>query len=99
MFVSLFGDAEIVKIVKPSSFYPSPSVDSAIIKIEVAPKADIDAVEWQKFLHHGFIQPRKMLNKRFDTKLLEKVGIDPNRRAQTVSLDEWLKLYHLFRSS
>ncbi|PJC68942.1 ribosomal RNA small subunit methyltransferase A [candidate division WWE3 bacterium CG_4_8_14_3_um_filter_42_11] len=97
-FIISFAQAQIVKILKPASFYPQPKVDSAILKIQYSRKIpkDTDLARWQKFLHHGFMQPRKMLNKRFDKKILEKAGIDPTRRAQTVSLEEWIKLFRSY---
>src|SRR3972149_8668354 len=65
-FVANFGEAQVVKTIKPGAFSPQPKVDSAIIHIELYPKPKIgDAVKLEKFLHHGFAQPRKMLHHRF----------------------------------
>jgi len=94
-FFGTFAEIEIVKIIKPGSFYPAPSVDSALITINLHnPQPDIDIPQWQKFLHHGFMQPRKMINKRFEKDVLEKAGIDSNRRAQTLTGKEWRALYY-----
>ena len=49
--------------------------------------------KFESFLHHGFASPRKMLNKRFPAETLKKLGIDPQRRPQTLSFEEWVKLF------
>ncbi len=91
--VSAFAQTEIVRIVKPNSFYPSPKVDSAIITINFNKDCDLDPIKWSKFLHHGFKNPRKMLNKAFDSDLLSRLKISPQLRPENLTLEEWMKLY------
>jgi len=56
-FVANFGEARIIKVIKPGAFSPQPKVDSAIIHIELYPKPKVeDTLKLEKFLHHGFAQ-------------------------------------------
>jgi len=103
-FVANFGQAEIVRTIKPDAFLPQPKVDSAILRISLNPSTrsgsafggkpyTSDAKRFENFLHRGFAQPRKMLNKQFPTEVLEEVGIDPQRRPQTLEFEEWIRLF------
>ncbi len=92
----LLGEVEIVRLVSKTAFWPVPAVDGAIIKIicSCAPLARLFNIEdFQKFLHRGFQNPRKMLRTKFDPEVLKGAGIDPTQRAQRLSLEEWLNLY------
>lgn len=94
IFVSAFSKAEIIKNVKASSFFPPPKVQSAIIKITFENKENsLEPAKFSKFLHHGFKNPRKMINKAFDRKVLNENGINPELRPENLTLEEWIKLY------
>ena len=98
--VKLLGSVEIVRLVPKTAFWPVPAVDGAIIKLRVkSEKFKIDAENFQKFLHQGFQNPRKMLRTKFNAANLESCGIDFTRRAQTLEFDEWLKLYKVLVNS
>ncbi len=93
-FVANFGEAQVVKTIKPGSFSPQPKVDSAIIHIELYPKPKIgDAVKLEKFLHHGFAQPRKMLHHRFEAGILAGSKIPLQARPAHLSREDWRNLY------
>lgn len=104
--VQFYAKPEIVDFVSKENFNPIPEVDAAIIKINVfkEPKIKVqDANEFFKILKIGFSQKRKQLHNNFSSglhiskeeakELLKKVNIDPERRAQTLSLAEWERLY------
>lgn len=100
--VSLFGEPQYIKTVPSKHFYPSPKVDSAIIFIEThSPKSEkfIPLPEAQILLKKAkmaFSQRRKKIlntmNLRDKLQDMEKIGIDPNRRPETLSIKEWQKL-------
>lgn len=92
-FVANFGEAKIIRIVKPGAFRPTPKVGSAILHITLHPKPYTTDPKFEAFLHRGFAQPRKMIKNRFPKEILEKVEIDPHRRPATLTQEEWLKLY------
>lgn len=67
-----------------------------------------------KLIKAGFLQARKKLANALPTGLasmhiqlpkaqalaaLETAGIDPNRRAETLTLQEWVRLYHALYAS
>ncbi len=96
-------DAEKLFDVPPNAFKPAPKVWSAIIKL--IPKhgsVDFDEQLFRAVVSQGFMQKRKtILNnlkhwqqlKTLDTQqLLIKSDIEPNRRAETLTLDEWKRL-------
>lgn len=94
-FVAGYGQARIVQRVGRGDFFPAPKVESAVLHIakDQEPLIAVEQMkEWSGFLHKGFSQPRKKLNKVFDSELLERVGIDPNLRAQHVTTEEWVRL-------
>jgi 16S rRNA (adenine1518-N6/adenine1519-N6)-dimethyltransferase len=108
--VQFYGKPSIVTYVSAASFFPPPEVDSAIVKIEVyrRPPVAVDNIEgFFKLVRAGFTAARKQvanslsqglgLNKLEVLKLLEKTGIDPRRRAETFTLEEWAKLWQVYK--
>jgi 16S rRNA (adenine1518-N6/adenine1519-N6)-dimethyltransferase len=106
--MSLFCRAEIVCRVPAASFYPRPKVDSAVVKFSTLQEPAIALQDIEGFLglaHAGFSAPRKQIHNslaiglKLDPQeagaLLEKAGIDPQRRPGTLTLEEWKILYHL----
>jgi 16S rRNA (adenine1518-N6/adenine1519-N6)-dimethyltransferase len=93
-FVANFGEAQVIKVIKPGAFSPQPKVDSAIIHIELYSEPKIaDAVKLEKFLHHGFAQPRKMLHHRFEAGILAGSKIPLQARPAHLSREDWRNLY------
>ncbi len=99
--VQLYGHPSIVHTVSPRSFFPVPKVHSAVIRIDVyaKPAVDIPAIDFFRVVRAGFSQPRKQLRNSLaaglglghadSVSLLSQAGIDPQRRAETLSLPEW----------
>lgn len=104
--VQFYGEPHIVARVPAGAFYPRPKVDSAILRI--VPHAQprlADRKEIERFfalVRAGFAQRRKQLRNALAAGLALPVqcieqallssGIDPTRRAQTLSLAEWESL-------
>jgi 16S rRNA (adenine1518-N6/adenine1519-N6)-dimethyltransferase len=91
---------------KASLFFPKPKVDSEILELkfkkEISHKAD-DELFFFKVIKSGFGNRRKTLRNALaaselnidpDTakRVLEKSGIDPIRRAETLTVEEFVKL-------
>jgi 16S rRNA (adenine1518-N6/adenine1519-N6)-dimethyltransferase len=104
--IQLYGEPRIVKYVPARSFYPAPAVDSAILKIVVFPRPRVE-VETDSFFtlaRAGFSAARKQIanslahalgrSKDDVLALLTRAGIDPSRRAETLSIEEWGRLWH-----
>jgi 16S rRNA (adenine1518-N6/adenine1519-N6)-dimethyltransferase len=92
------SSARIAMTLKPSAFVPPPKVSSAVVHI--LPTAQPNGVEprtIEKLTAAAFGQRRKMLRSSLKAlpgalDALCSLGIDPERRAETVSVDEWVKL-------
>ncbi|MBI5879662.1 MAG: ribosomal RNA small subunit methyltransferase A [Chloroflexi bacterium] len=92
------------------AFYPAPQVDSAVIRLDVrAERLAVDVGTFFRVAHAGFGQKRKTLRNSLaagldispadSEALLARAGIDPQRRAQTLSIEEWVRLTNAFASS
>lgn len=93
-FVANFGEASLIKVIKPAAFSPQPKVDSAIIHIELYSNPKIeDTVKLEKFLHHGFLHPRKMIHHQFEPVMLTKTGLAHRARPAHLSKEDWRNLY------
>ncbi|HTX91552.1 MAG TPA: 16S rRNA (adenine(1518)-N(6)/adenine(1519)-N(6))-dimethyltransferase RsmA [Anaerolineales bacterium] len=103
--VQVYGSPEIVAQIPAEAFYPAPKVDSAVLRVEIFPEPVIPAAHLEGFfslIKAGFSQKRKTLRNSLSgglhlepteaQELLERAGIDPRRRAETLNLDEWGKL-------
>jgi 16S rRNA (adenine1518-N6/adenine1519-N6)-dimethyltransferase len=106
--VQVYGIPEIVTYIPAEAFFPAPKVDSAVLRVEILPKPliSVDLLDiFFKLSKAGFAQKRKTLRnslagglgiKPADAeKLLTSAGIDPKRRAETLSLEEWGNLSSL----
>jgi 16S rRNA (adenine1518-N6/adenine1519-N6)-dimethyltransferase len=107
--VQFYGEPVIISHVPARCFYPVPEVDSAILRISLYPQpamAVADTKSFFKLVRAGFTAPRKQivnslvqglgLPKTEVLLLLEKTGVLPRRRAETLALDEWARLHQIF---
>lgn len=108
--VQMYGNVSLVTKVSKGCFYPAPKVDSAVIKVVPYDKALISRAEQEDFFtlaRAGFAQVRKQiqnplshvlgLSKETVYEILNNSQIDPTRRAETLSIDEWLKLFEYYQ--
>ncbi|MDD2522481.1 MAG: 16S rRNA (adenine(1518)-N(6)/adenine(1519)-N(6))-dimethyltransferase RsmA [Anaerolineaceae bacterium] len=107
--VQVFGEVSIAGVIPAGSFLPAPDVDSAVLRIDLYPEplVSLDKQEtFFKLAHAGFGQKRKTLRNSLSAglalsvaeveKLLSENGINPQRRAETLSILEWKKLTEAF---
>jgi 16S rRNA (adenine1518-N6/adenine1519-N6)-dimethyltransferase len=100
--VQVYGQPKIAAILPAEAFFPVPKVDSAIIRVDMLPQPRIPFPLLDTFFQMakaGFSQKRKTLRNSLSAglrlspseagQLLVQSGIDPMRRAETLSLDEW----------
>lgn len=88
--VQFYAKPEILFYVSKGSFRPSPKVDAACLKISPLPIWERRSLSQ---VRAGFAHPRKQLGSNLPKDLLLKAGIDPTRRAETLTVEEW-KLLH-----
>lgn len=100
--VQFYGQPTLCHVIPAEAFEPSPKVDSAVLRIDrhaVPPVAVDDVSLYFRVVKAGFSQKRKQLKNSLAAglhlsqpqaaELLEACGIDPRRRAETLSLAEW----------
>lgn len=85
--------------VPPNAFRPVPKVTSSVARLTPKPASAADAAAFRQLLSAAFAQKRKTLfnnlKRSYPTisEILERSGIDGKRRAESLTLDEWLRLY------
>jgi 16S rRNA (adenine1518-N6/adenine1519-N6)-dimethyltransferase len=107
--VFMYGDPSLEARIPAGAFYPVPKVDSAVIKIDLHDEPLLPAPLRSKFFEivkAGFTHNRKTLRNSLSKGLswpaerveglLEEAGIDPRRRAETITMEEWLELTRLY---
>lgn len=107
--VQCYGVVEQVDVIRAGSFWPPPDVDSAVIRITLQPDApiyDTDEAAFFRVVRAGFAQKRKQLKNNLRAlplskpeinQALQRVGIDGSRRAETLSVLEWVALTNELR--
>lgn len=103
--VQVYGRPQVRARIPAGAFHPSPKVDSAVLCVDLfeapvlpAPLLDI----FFALARAGFSQKRKTLRNSLSAgmrlppaeaaELLTAAGVDPQRRAETLNLEEWGKL-------
>lgn len=107
--VQFYGRPDIISYVPAHCFYPAPEVDSAILRVKLYDKPVVDVADEAGFfglVRAGFATPRKQIcnslaqglkwPKADVLPLLEGAKIEPQRRAEMLSLDEWTQLWQVF---
>lgn len=90
--------AKIAMKVHRSAFTPPPKVMSAVVHVTPAGQPDgVDPRMLSRLTEKGFGQRRKMLRQSLKgvagaVDALDRLGIDPMRRAETVSVADWIRL-------
>ncbi|MEO6317642.1 MAG: 16S rRNA (adenine(1518)-N(6)/adenine(1519)-N(6))-dimethyltransferase RsmA [Acidimicrobiales bacterium] len=93
-----WADAAVVAKVAPTVFIPQPRVDSALVDLRRHAPAGTDEQRAVVFdlVATGFGQRRKMLRRSLADKVqpgdLEAVAINPEARAEELTLADWLRL-------
>jgi len=100
--VQFYGQPRLLFRLKPGSFYPSPEVESAVMRVDLHPTPPVPVEETAAFfrvVRAGFAQRRKQLRNTLAAGLrqppeevadrLREVGVDPRQRAEALSLEEW----------
>ena len=103
--VQVYGRPRIAARIPASAFFPAPKVDSAVLSVDIYPapliKPELLNIFF-KLIKAGFSQKRKTLRNSLSSglhisptnaaDLLMSVDIDPQRRAEALSIEEWQTL-------
>ena len=100
-----YTTGKIVAKIPAGAFYPVPKVESAVVRLDRRADAiagDITADAFFEVARAGFSQPRKQLRNSLAAGTgmapaeaetwLGQAGIDPKRRAETLTLAEWAEV-------
>ena len=105
IFIQTYADVSIQFTIKPSAFFPAPKVESAMVHMvwRGKPMIETDDEEWFKrvvkacfgyrrktlinALKHSELSLRESVGSR-----MEEIGIDPRRRPETLTIQEFAKL-------
>jgi len=103
--VQVYGTPSNVLRIPAGAFYPAPDVDSAVLRVDLyeTPRIPATQMDWFfKLARAGFSQKRKTLRNALSgglgwkpehtATLLTQSGIDPMRRAETLTIEEWGQL-------
>ncbi len=103
VFAQNVAEAEVVDRVSAAAFEPAPAVDSAVLRLRrraepAVPPGD-DREPFYRVVQAGFRQRRKQVHNGLSRELpverdeveaaLARCGVMPDRRPQTLTLDEW----------
>ncbi|MBL8046691.1 MAG: ribosomal RNA small subunit methyltransferase A [Anaerolineales bacterium] len=100
--VQFYSVPKVVAKISAGAFYPRPEVDSAVVRLDVRSQSAVpvpSADEFFRVVKAGFGQKRKQVRNSLSAGLslpaelveawLTRANIDPKRRAETLSLEEW----------
>lgn len=103
--VQFYAVPRIVARIAAGAFYPKPAVDSTVLRLEVLPRPAVSVSDPDHFFRvvkAGFSQKRKQLRNALSGGLrmeaaeveavMARAGLDPKRRAETLTLEEWGRL-------
>lgn len=103
--VQIYGKPRIAEHIPAEAFFPAPKIDSAVLVVDIYPSPLIKEEllnQFFKLIKAGFGQKRKTLRNSLSSglhiaptqaaELLTRAGIDPQRRAETLSIEEWERL-------
>ena len=112
--VNMYADVKMICTVSKNSFLPPPKVESAVVQILLRqkPRVEVDEEFFFKVVEAAFGERRKTLknslsrrlnipgiNAEVIAKALEVAEIDPMRRGETLSIEEYAKLVEALKKS
>ncbi len=104
VFVQYYTETEYIRTVGRELFLPTPNVDSAVVNLTFRkePPVDCDKEKFFNVVKQSFAHKRKTLannligmagsDKQSVSAFLTGLGIEPKRRAETLSLEEFAKI-------
>ncbi|MBA3632077.1 MAG: ribosomal RNA small subunit methyltransferase A [Acidobacteria bacterium] len=105
VLVEAYLETEKLFDVPPTAFRPAPKVWSSVVRLRIKDKTGIENGKlFREIISLGFRQKRKTIlnnlknfsfsnfEKQEMSQILEQIEISPDRRAETLSIDEWKRL-------
>ena len=111
IFIQMFSDVSIRFFIKPSAFFPPPKVESAVVHMvwKEKPMIETNDEEWFKRVVRACFGYRRktLVNALKHSELflpepvelkMEAIGIDPRRRPETLTIQEFASLAEALKS-
>ena len=102
------ADCRIIKKVPRTMFYPRPNVDSAVVKLDFAPKIETDE-NYKKVVQAAFSSRRKTLENNLVNSfrisrgqaqaILSGCGIDLKARGETLGFEQFARIAEIMRNN
>ncbi|MCD4704558.1 16S rRNA (adenine(1518)-N(6)/adenine(1519)-N(6))-dimethyltransferase RsmA [bacterium] len=101
---NFYSQPEYLFTVSKNNFLPIPKVDSAVIRFDLRghPRAEVDQKRFWQLVKIGFSSKRRTLVNNLSTglkiekeeiyKMLERVGLAKNIRAEKLTIENWIDL-------
>lgn len=112
VMVQLYGSVRVAFSVPPRAFKPAPKITSAVVRIDLFDKPSLDLDSNDDFFDlviAGFSSPRKQIRNSLKnglkttgevaSEILRLAEIDPKRRPETLSVEEWGRVYNQWRNT
>lgn len=108
VFINFYSNPEIVVKVPKTVFMPQPKIDSAVIKLNIKRELpDVDREKFSKIVKAAFSKRRKTIINSLSSygfniekdevkQALEDANIDLNARAESLSLEDFIKISKTF---
>ena len=99
--VQYYAEPKLKFVIPKGAFRPVPKVDSAVVHLNILKRPSVEVKDEKLFFRvvsTAFSQRRKMLSNSLKSikddigERLEEAGIDPKRRAETLSIEEFARL-------
>ena len=110
--IQFYGQPRLIARVPANAFYPAPKVDLAILRVDMYPEIPLTQTERDGFfrvVQAGFSERRKQLHNSLTHGLhykntlirswLAEAEIDASRRAETIGIAEWLRLWQVISAA
>lgn len=104
IMVQYRAEPKLKFIIPKGAFRPVPKVDSAVVHLKILKEPSVEVKDEKLFFSvakTAFSQRRKMLSNSLKSlrkdirERLVEAGIDPNRRAETLSIEEFARLSNI----
>ena len=102
VLIEAYFNVERLFDVPPAAFKPQPKIWSSVVRLTPMERQGIRDSNFRQLVSSAFGQKRKTIVNNLKNfypdagSILRNVGIDPGRRAETLTLDEWIALAKLF---
>jgi len=103
--IQFYADVRILFNISKGNFFPRPKIESSVVEIIPKEKPKTNEKEFFKLIKAAFSSPRKKsfnnissglgIDKEKLKEIFDKLNIDPGRRSETFTIEEWVNINNL----